>query len=199
MKSYMSCRYACILLAGVLGLAATASALPITFNEFPVGTPISNQYASDGVVFLPGVVTPRLPQITADDPRWVPTQPLLRPTGEPDYQPFQGDFYIKFVAPVSRVEFLTGSWDQIGAGSIRVYDPAMNLLSSFSNTRVGPEAICISGLGPIGKVYFNSASDPSGAGIDNLSFCAIPSPGALLLVSLGTGLVGWLRRRRALA
>jgi hypothetical protein len=59
-----------ILLVTVLRLAGTTVATPITFNEFPVGTLISNQYADDGVLFLPGTVMSRLPQITADNPAW---------------------------------------------------------------------------------------------------------------------------------
>ncbi len=37
-----------------------------------------------------------------------------------------------------------------------------------------------------------------GPALDNINVTAVPAPGAILLVSLGTGLVGWLRRKRTI-
>ncbi len=185
-----------IVLTTLMILAGAANAA-INFSEFPVGTLISNQYAGQGVLFLAGTVTPRLPQIGMDGA--MPTQPILRPTGEPDYYNYQGDFWMQFTAPaVTAVTFDSGYWNSVGSGIINVYDPGMGLLASVSNTTAGIETFSLSGLGQIGYVYFNSVADPAGADIDNLAFTQIPAPGALLLGALGVGLIGWMRRRRAM-
>jgi hypothetical protein len=187
------------LLAVVLGVAGTANALPITFSEFPLGTVISNQYAPQGVIFLPGNITGTLPIISMNGA--MATAPVLSPQGQntpPQFWQYAGDFSMQFTTPVTNVSFLSGYWDTVGTGVIQVYDPGLNLLTSLSNTTTGPELVSVSGLGNIGKIYFNSISDPAGADIDNLNFTSIPAPGAILLGSIGVSLVGWLRRRRTL-
>ena len=185
-----------VVLTILMTLAGTANAV-INFSEFPVGTVISNQYAGQGVLFSAGNVTPRLPVISMDGA--MPSEPVLRPTGEPDFGSYQGDFWMQFTAPVvTSVTFDSGYWDSLGSGIINVYDPGMGLLASLSNANTGVFTFAISGLGPIGYVYFNSIADPAGGDIDNLAFNAIPAPGALLLGALGAGLVGWMRRRRAM-
>ena len=40
--------------------------------------------------------------------------------------------------------------------------------------------------------------DNIGMLLDNVKLSAVPAPGAILLAGIGTSLVGWLRRRRAL-
>ena len=179
------------LLAVILCVTGTANALSITFDEFPVGTVISNQYASEGVLFLPGDVTQRLPQISWD--QIMQSQPVLRPTGEPEYYDYQGDFWMQFTTPVTNVEFLSGYWNTPQTGVINVYDPGMNLLASLTNRGAGLEQISISGLGNIGNIYFNSISDPYGADIDNLVFT--PEPTTICL--LGLGGLALLKKRRA--
>ena len=184
----------CAIIIGVAGLTGAAPTTLITFDEFPLGTMIDNEYAPLGVVFLPGNVTPRLPQISMNGA--MPDQPILRPTGEPDNYMFQGDFWIQFTTTAVEVQFDSGYWDGIGNGVIDVYDPYMNPLASLTNTVTGVNVTNLTGR--IGYIYFNSIADGGGGDIDNLGFTPIPAPGAILLGSIGAGLVGWLRRRRTL-
>ena len=184
----------CAILIGVAGMANAAPTYLITFDEFPLGTLIDNQYAPLGVVFLPGDVTPRLPQISMNGA--MPDQPILRPTGEPDNYIFQGDFWIHFTTTAVDVSFDSGFWDSNGVGIINVYDPYGIPLASLTNTVTGVNVTNLTGR--IGYIYFNSIADGAGADIDNLKFTQIPAPGAILLGSIGAGLVGWLRRRRTL-
>jgi hypothetical protein len=186
----------CMILIGVAGLANASPTYTITFDEFPLETLIDTQYAPLGVVFLPGDVTPRLPQISMNGA--MPDQPILRPTGEPDNYLYQGDFYIRFPSPVVDVQFDSGYWDAIGAGLIDVYGPYGNLLAILTNTTTGVNTTDLSALGKIGMIYFNSVADGAGADLDNLSFSPIPAPGAIILGGIGVGLIGWLRRRRTL-
>jgi hypothetical protein len=186
----------CAIVIAVTGLASAAPTTLITFDEFPLGTVIDTEYAPLGVVFLTGDVTGRLPQISMNGA--MPDQPILRPTGEPDYYMFQGDFWMQFTTPATEVKFDSGYWDTLGTGVINVYNPAMNPLASLTNTVTGVDTISISGLGPVGYIYFNSIADGAGADIDNLGFSPIPAPGAIVLGSIGVGLIGWLRRRRTL-
>lgn len=184
----------CVILISVAGVAKAAPSYLITFDEFPLNTLIDDEYAAMGVQFYPGDITGRLPQI--DNNGAMPTMPVLRATGEPDFYMYQGDFWIHFTTTAAEVTFDSGYWDAIGVGVINVYDPYMIPLASLTNTTTGVNVTNLTGR--IGYIYFNSIADGAGADIDNLSFTQIPAPGAILLSGIGAGLVGWLRRRKTL-
>jgi hypothetical protein len=150
---------------------SVANAASITFDEHPLGTFIDDEYQSLGVLFYPGFITPRLPQISMNGA--MPNQPVLRPTGEPDFFMFQGDFYMSFPNGAWDVVFDSGFWDDPGSGVIDVY--SSQGFFTLSNPGTGVQAIDLSSYGLVYQVYFNSIGDGAGADIDDLSFESAPN------------------------
>jgi hypothetical protein len=137
----------------------------ITFSEFPVGTLITTQYASEGVIFsgTPG------PFISNDFAN--PTAPVLSPGAG-----FSGTLVMEFVSPadgtspasVSSVEFDIGFMDTLGGATITTFDIDGNELDSFTTNQLGIQHVSLTG--PIHEIEVVTTADPFGAAIDNLEF-----------------------------
>jgi hypothetical protein len=137
----------------------------ITFDEFPVGTLITTQYASDGVLFS-GTPGPFIANDVAN-----PTSPVLSPGAG-----FSGTLEIEFVSPadgtspasVASVAFDVGYLDSLGGVTISTFDIDGNLIDSFPTNQLGFQHISLAG--PIHRIEVVTSSDPAGAAIDNLGF-----------------------------
>jgi len=179
-----------ILAVAVMVMAGSANAL-ITFDEYAVGTVITNQYAAQNVLFQ---------GINGADPIIAYDGALQVLSPNP---PYNGDFAAFFINPVSWVEFDAGYWNNRYTGIIGLYDANLQHIADFTNQFTylelgyNYEHFSFHGYGPIGAVYFNSFNDPAGAAMDNLDFSApIPEPATIALVGLGLlGLGARLRKR----
>jgi hypothetical protein len=95
-------------------------------------------------------------------------------------------------------------WGNGDIGELKAYDAGDTLLDSAFTSVLSKdenETLTVSDGG--GIAYIEAFGSSAGStvdtlGVDNMQWEAIPAPGAILLGSLGVGIVGWLRRRRTL-
>jgi hypothetical protein len=104
---------------------------------------------------------------------------------------------------VTSATFIYGG--NLGDITIEARDIDGNVLDSFyqADTGVGQPAgpvTLFAGEGNIIRSLYwkDSTSYNDMAALDNITLTIIPAPGAILLGSIGVGLVGWLRRKRTL-
>jgi hypothetical protein len=82
-----------------------------------------------------------------------------------------------------------------GGGWLETIGDYMQPLTTYSHTfALGAPTLMLITFGDVS----GSPGDNTGPLLDNVRLDVIPAPGAILLGSIGAGLVGWLRRRRTL-
>jgi len=177
----------CLGLTGVVQAVTTV----IDFESFPGGSPTS--YTVSGVTFTG----------TAGAALWTGTTPdgsqgLV--AGDPPYDELRADI----AAGALSVAVDIGDYDQdsdrlfleiFDSGNTSVGYTDQVIASNF----VGMKTLSLSASN-IAYAIFGARDAVSGSSVysDNFTYTPIPAPGAVVLGSLGVGLVGWLRKRRSL-
>jgi len=107
---------------------------------------------------------------------------------------WDGTIRIDLAQPASMVAIGVAN-NSGGPEFLSVYDSTYSLLESHQvDSGANVYAVITRGTYDISRVEISGDF----FAIDDLQFNAIPAPGAILLGSIGAGLVGWLRRRRTL-
>lgn len=145
-------------------LAKTLDNKTITFSEYSVGTKITSQYSSYGIIF-----SGDSPFITTDGAN--PTSPVL--SGTPR---FYGKIAGQFVNPntntpttVNKFSMDAGYFDELGTTRVQWFDASGTLLGQQLNSSLRIEKFTIKG-GNISKWVIETVkNEPAGFAIDNVA------------------------------
>lgn len=158
--------------------AASASVYPtITFDDVPLGTYVTSEYESSGVVFTSTVKT--------EEDRANPTSPVL--SGEPT---FEGAIEGRFVDPATGLSQSIASFtldvgyiDNRDSVVVEAFDSSGNVLQSVVAQDFGINTLTLTAKGMARFSVHEVANEPAGFAIDNLSVDPTGDPIAVTSVA----------------
>ncbi|MFH1881719.1 MAG: hypothetical protein ABIL62_03285 [Planctomycetota bacterium] len=169
----------------------------VNFDDKAAGTQVLwNDYVSAGVASITeltgaGTLFARYSG-SQSPPNYIGTGGTYEVSGVPGG--WDGTIQIDLALPASMVGIGIAN-NSGGTETFSVYDSVGSLLESHTvaaGTNV--YAVITRGIYDISRLVITGDF----FAIDDLQFNAIPAPGAILLGSIGAGLVGWLKRRRTI-
>ncbi len=167
----------------------------VNFDDKAVGIPVlANDYVSFGVtsiVELEGLGFFGRYNSTQSAPSYVGTGSSGE-RGTDASGGWDGTIQIDLALPASLVGIGIAN-NSGGTETFSVYDSVGSLLESYTvTTGTNVYAVITRGTYDISRLVITGDF----FAIDDLQFNAIPAPGAILLSSIGVGIVGWLRKNR---
>ena len=173
----------------------------VNFDDKATGTEVLwNDYVSLGVASITELTGAGAVQLfaryssTQSLPNLIGTGPDYDVPGGPESWGWDGTIQIDLARPASMVGIGVAN-SRGGSEFLSVYDSVGSLLESHPvDTGINTYPVITRGAYDISRLVITG----DWFAIDDLQFNAIPALGALLLGSIGVGLVGWLRKRRTL-
>ena len=169
----------------------------VDFDDKATGTQVLwNDYVSVGVASITeltgaGQLFARYSG-TQSPPNYIGTGPTYNVLGGPSSVGWDGTIQIDLALPASMVGIGIAN-SSGGSETLSVYDSGGSLLESYTvATGSNVYAVITRGTYDISRLKISGDF----FAIDDLQFNAIPAPGAILLSSIGAGIVGWLRKSR---